>query len=74
MPAIEDVRRPRLWARFLIAIDESAFRSSTPIDQARLAKAASAFRSTHYGEVLDKPERTEVWETKLKTLINNLRK
>jgi TPR repeat protein len=42
-----------MWARFVIAIDESAFRSSTPTDQARLARAASAFRSMRYGEILD---------------------
>ena len=31
-------------------------------------------RRGDYGEVLDKPERTEVWQTKLKALIGDLRK
>jgi TPR repeat protein len=53
MPAVEDVRRPRLNFRFLVAIDETAFRSSAPADQARLAKAATAFRAMRYADVLD---------------------
>ena len=53
MPAVEDVRRPRMDYRFLVAIDETAFRSSAPADQARLAKAATAFRARRYSDVLD---------------------
>src|SRR5215510_13998222 len=48
MPAVEEVRRPRLDYRFLVAIDETAFRSSARADQVRLAKAATAFRARRY--------------------------
>jgi len=53
MPAVEEVRRPRLDYRFLVAIDETAFRSSARADQVRLAKAATAFRARRYVELLD---------------------
>ena len=53
MPAVDDVRRPRVNYRLLVAIDETAFKSSAPADQARLAKAAWAFRAMRYTELVD---------------------
>jgi TPR repeat protein len=53
MPAPDELGRPRLWARFLIEIDENAFRTSEPEDRQRLIKAAQAHRAWRFAEMPD---------------------
>jgi TPR repeat protein len=53
MPVLDEVGRPGLLSRFLIDIDENAFRSSEPEDRQRLVKAAQAHRAQRYAEMLD---------------------
>jgi TPR repeat protein len=53
MPAPDEVGRPRLLTRFLIEIDENAFRSSEPEDRQRLIKAAQAHRALRFVEMPD---------------------
>ena len=53
MPVVDEVGRPSLMNRFLIAIDEDALQSSAPEDRERLAKAALAHRARRHGDMLD---------------------
>jgi len=54
MPAIADVRHPRLWSPVLLMeIDERAFQSSELEDRQRLIKATQAHQALRYSEMFD---------------------
>jgi TPR repeat protein len=53
MPAVAEIGHPRLLFRFLVDVDENAFRSSAPRERQQLSKAAQAHRAWRYSQMLD---------------------